>query len=426
MSEIPDIPFHRLDLAHVPVVLLGGLNLVRALGLAGIQAVVATSDEEEPALHSRYCTLGVMLPPPEPHDARVAAIAAIGERLAGLYGRRIPLMYGSDDALELIYANRERLGRHFLFMVCEPEVAESLIAKDRFQAFAEARGIPVPRMLAWEGDGEGSLAACTGPVVVKPRAKRDWHHSLLCQRLFDGDGKAIVLADGKAALAHSVVAHYRDQLTFQEYIPGDDTTLWSYHGFADQRGEVIDAFTGRKVRTYPAGMGESAYIELARDPSLEAAARDVVARAGLRGPFKIDFKHDPRDGRWYALEINARYTLWQYLGAANGVNLMRTAYDYLLHRERTRFPAFVPSVRWVDFSLDRKAYRELKARGEITTFGWLASLAGSRKLYNLFSWRDPAPFLFRGAARVVRLGRKLGRVPARALLMMRQWRSTAS
>ena len=429
MTDLLEIPLHRLDPSRAPVVLLGGLNLVRALGLAGLQAVVATSDDEEPALRSRHCTVSAKLPPTQRHDARVDAIASLGERLAGMYGRRVPLMYGSDDALELIYSHRERLGRYYLFLMCDPDVAESLIAKDRFQEFAESVGLPVPRALSWEGHGPGSLAACDREVVAKPRAKRDWHNSALCQRLFDGDGKAITFPNGAAALAHPVVRRYRDQLAFQEYIPGDDTCLWSYHAFADEHSEVIDAFVGRKVRTFPACMGESAFIELAEDASLAALGREVALKAGLRGPFKIDFKRDPRDGRWYALEVNARYTLWQYLGAANGVNLMRTAYDYLLNRVRTRH---APSgaqlrhrrrLRWLDLSLDRKAFRELHKRGELSFARWIASIAASRNLYNLFSWNDPHPFAHSIAHRVAR---KMRRGPGRVLHRIRTWASTAS
>lgn len=422
MTDLLHTPLHRLDTTRLPVVLLGGLNLVRALGLGGIQAIVATADAEEPALQSRYCTFGVALP--REHDARVDAIAALGERLAGVYGRRVPLMYGSDDALELLYMHRARLARFFLFLACDTAIAESLIAKDRFQAFAEARGLPVPRMLAWDGDDANALASCAREVVVKPRAKRDWHNSALCQRLFGGDGKAIVFHDGLAARNDPVVGLFHDQLTFQEYIPGDDTALWSYHGFADEHSEVIAAFTGRKVRTYPAGMGESAYIELAHDASLHALGVDVARRCGLRGPFKIDFKRDAWDGRWYVLEINARYTLWQYLGAANGANLMRVAYDYLVSRERK--PVAVPRARsrWIDLSLDFKAARQLVADGHLGWGAWLVSLAGARKLHNVFSWSDPNPFLNRAWQRARRAA---ARGPVRVLTLLRRpWGSTAS
>jgi D-aspartate ligase len=423
MTNLLSTPLHQLDRTRLPVFLLGGLNLVRALGLAGIQVIVATSEPGEPAVHSRYCTVAAMLPPLDQHDARVDAIASLGERLAGLYGRRVPLMYGGDDALELLYAHRERLARYFLFLICEPEVAASLIAKDRFQAFAEENGLPVPRALQWDGVGAQSLLDYGREVVVKPRAKRDWHNSPLCHRLFNGDGKAIVFASGAAARANPVVALFHDQLAFQQYIPGDDTALWSFHGFADKKGDVIAGFTGRKIRTYPAGMGESAFIELARNAELEKLGPEIARRAQLRGPFKIDLKRDPGDDRWYVLEVNARYTLWQYLGAANGMNLMRTAYDYLAEGQRTTFAAPASRLRWLDLALDFKAARELRRKGELGWLRWAGSLVASRKLHTLFSWSDPLPFAHLAWHRV---HRKVGRGPAKVFHTLRQWASTAS
>jgi len=41
---------------------------------------------------------------------------------------------------------------------------------------------------------------------------------------------------------------------------------------------VLMSYVGRKIRTYPAGNGESAFIELAQDESLEQVGREVVAR----------------------------------------------------------------------------------------------------------------------------------------------------
>src|SRR5688572_25798144 len=93
-----------VDSVRPPVVLVGGINLVRAVGLAGIPVIVASWDPDEPALRSKYCTRQVRLPRPDGGNATANAIAALGEELAGAAGRRIPLMYGSDGALELILA----------------------------------------------------------------------------------------------------------------------------------------------------------------------------------------------------------------------------------------------------------------------------------------------------------------------------------
>ena len=418
-----DLPLDRFSRERPPVVLLGGISLVRSLGLARIPAIVATSDPDEPALASRHCSGRLLLPPMKEPQAVVDRLVALGEALSGRLGRRVPLMYGSDDALELIYAHRERLQRYFLFPLGDRRVASSLIAKDRFQKLAESRGLPVPASLRWGGTEAGSLRAHAGPVLVKPSIKTDWHHTVLCQRLFGGDGKARIFESGAEAAAHPDVARFHDQLTFQQYISGGDTDLWSFHGLADARGEVLASFVGRKVRTFPTLTGESAFIEMAHDESLTELGREVARRCPLRGVFKMDFKRDPRDGRWYLLEINARYNLWHYLGARNGINLMAAAYDFLVDRKPPAPVRYATRYRWLSLDLDFKAYRELSQRGELTLAAWAGSILRSRNVYNLFSWRDPAPWLRFWTRRV---SRRLARAVSGVSLALRQWRSSAS
>jgi predicted ATP-grasp superfamily ATP-dependent carboligase len=169
-------------------------------------------------------------------------------------------------------------------------------------------------------------------------------------------------------------------------------------------------------------MGESAFIEMAADESLEAAGRKVALRCPLKGPFKMDFKRDPRDGRWYLLEINARYNLWHYLGAANGVNVPRAAYEYLLDGKRPQPARAEPRYRWLALGLDFKAYREMAARGEISAARWAASILASRNVYDIFAWSDPGPWLAFWGGRVARRVRRA----MREAVGTRPWRSTAS
>jgi D-aspartate ligase len=194
-------------------------------------------------------------------------------------------------------------------------------------------------------------------------------------------------------------------------VPGDDRALWSFHGFADEQSELVEWFIGRKVRTYPALTGDSSYLELAHDEELAALGREVVTRLGLKGIFKMDFKRHATTGRFHLLEINARFNLWHYLGAANGVNLARVAYDYLSTGARPQHKAAKTQYRWLCFKLDWRAYR----RGEVGTRQWLGSLLGARKVYDLFAWTDPLPLF-------VHLRQQLPRIRRRAL----RWLSTAS
>jgi D-aspartate ligase len=413
---------HALDGSRVPVLLLGGVNLVRCLGLAGIPAIVASPDPTEPAFASRYCRASVVIPPFD-HPKVVNRLLGLGEKLRAIAGRRIPLMCGSDDALKLLYAHRDRLQRHFVMLLNEPAVAAALIDKERFQGLAAKRGLPVPREFRWDATDVLSLAAADVEVLVKPKTKVDWHDSHLHERLFGAAGKARIFASGREAMADAGVAHFREQLAFQEYIPGDDRSLWSYHGFADEHGKVLAAFVGRKIRTDPPLTGESAFIEIAEDAELDALGREIAARLPLRGPFKMDFKQDPRDGRWLLLEINARFNLWHYLGARNGLNLVEVAYDYLLERARPAAPRAASAYRWLSLELDWRAFRALRARGELTFRRWIASIALSRNVFDLFSWSDPGPWLRFWRVRVLR---RINRASGRFFTRVRQWRSTAS
>lgn len=409
-------------LPWLPAVLVGGVNLVRALGLGGIPAIVASADEDEPAFASRYCAARCMLPPLSHGEAVADALVTLGDRLATLYGRRVPLFYGSDDALKVIGANRERLQRYFLLMLNDPAVADAMIAKDTFQAFARQRGLPVPAALHW-GAGAASVAGHAGPVVVKPSNKEGWSDSLLRKRAF-GNAKALVYASGAEAAADPRLIPFHEQLTCQEYVAGGDDNNWSYHAFADEKGRVVDAFVGHKLRTCPPGSGESAFIELAHDAELMQIGAGIAARLPLRGIFKMDFKRDANTGRWYLLEVNARFNLWQYLGAANGVNLARTAYDYLTEGKRpVRLTRYRTHTRWLSLELDARAFHDLRREGRMGAGAWLASLAASRKVYNLFAWRDPGPWLAFWQRRFARLS---GRGSAHVIARMRQWLSTAS
>ena len=395
--------------------LLGGLNLVRALGLGGIPVIVASPQPDWPALFSRYTRATLHLPPLDNPAAVVDVIAEAGERLAQAMGRKIPLYYGNDDYLALVQENHERLGRHYTVLLNEAELARSLIDKERFEVFARGRGVPVPRTLRWD-----ELERWYAPVLVKPKRKTNYDDSAIHLRLFGGAGKARVFASGPELAEHPLARQLREDLVLQEFVPGDDRQLWSFHGFADEQGKLLAWFIGRKLRTYPALTGESTFLELEHDKAFAFVGRHVAARLGLRGPFKIDFKQDPVSSAWRVLEVNARYNLWHNVGARNGINLPAIAYDYLVYGRRPAGePAYHATYRWLALRGDWRAFRELWAKGELGFGEWVHSLMAAPKVYDVFSWSDPKPFL-KHVYREARL-----RIP-RVRTRMLRWLFTAS
>src|SRR5688572_16476124 len=346
-----------------PAVLLGGLNVCRALGVAGIPVVVASAAPRETAFASRYCRGRLRLPSLDNRAAVADSLVNAGEQLASALGRRLP----------------------------------------------------IPPSLDWE-----TLERFDGPVLVKPRSKFGWDASPVYVKLFGRSGKARIFANGCALLREAAAHELREQLVIQEYVGGNDRNIWSFHGLCDEQSRLLEWFVGRKIRTYPALTGLSTYVELSRDDEVAALGRTVASALPLKGVFKIDVKRDARTGRLRILEVNARYNLWHYLGAVNGVNLPLTAYEYLVYGKR---PAAArphrTTRRWLYLRYDWHAYREAAARGELRLAGWLASLAAAPKVYQLFAWRDPLPF-FDKLFHVLR-----SRLP-RLRLALRRWLFTAS
>jgi predicted ATP-grasp superfamily ATP-dependent carboligase len=386
----------------IPVVSLGGLHLVRALGMAGIPVLIASSQGRTPAMASRYCAGTLALPSGGGREAIVQALAREGRRLAEAHGRPVPLFYDNDDRLALVQDFRAELSPHFALLLNEPHLGEVLLDKERFQAFAERKRLPVPRRIGWQ-----SLGAEPGAVLAKPRTRTGWDDSPVRTQLFGGHGKARVFASGREARLDPLVQQLAAQLQFQEYVPGGDDTIWSFHGFAAPGGEVLEGFVGRKIRTFPVHTGDSAYLRLAHEPALVSLGRDIAARLALAGIFKMDFKRHPQTGRFYLLEINTRFNLWQYLGAKNGVYLARVAYEFLLYGRRPQPARASTRYRWLAWRYDRRAFRELHSRGELGTAAWLWSLAQAPKVYEYFAWSDPMPLARLLHARVNRRWQRL-------------------
>ena len=358
---------------------------------------MASPNPNDEVFASRYC-IGRCVPPSfERADSAVDALVALGDRLSDVYGRRVPLMYGSDDALELIYAHRERMQRHFLLMLNEPDIGKATARArwprraGRCSSSRASRSTGMARSCA-SGSSPATPRRASSPTARRSSTTR-------------------------------VVALFREQLTFQEYIPGGEDCLWSFHGLADGQGHVLASFVGRKIRTYPPVDGESSFIELAHDRSLGELGRYVAARMPLKGVFKMDFKRDPRDGRCYLLEINARFNLWHYLGAHNGVNLMRAAYDFLVDGAQWEPDAYSTNRRWPSLGIDFLSYKRLASPGKLSLGAWLSSIVFSRNVYNVFAWSDPAPWLRFQLNRVTRKGHRGYNLLASHL---RQWLSTAS
>jgi D-aspartate ligase len=107
---------------------------------------------------------------------------------------------------------------------------------------------------------------------------------------------------------------------------------------------------------------------------------------------ELEYKQDPRDGRYKLLDVNARTWGYHSLGAAAGVD-----FTYLLFRDQLGLPvqrvSARPGVRWIRVLTDLpNAARDIWA-GNAQVGSYLRSLRGI-SAEAVFSVRDPVPGLY--------------------------------
>jgi D-aspartate ligase len=368
---------------RTPALVLGDMTLLRPIAMAGVPAILASTDARAPALRSRLAKECLVLPPLAAPTERhaLAALLRAGRDAAARTGQRPLFVYGCDRTLAFIYRHRAELGEAFTMLLNDEEVAHSSFDKQRFHDYAVSRGVRVPDTLSADEPLEAA-ERLGSQVVVKPRSKDAI--SDIKKDLF-GAGKARVLSPRELCRDQALRRH-RSRLVVQRLVTGDVDDLYSFHGFASESGELLAWFSGKKLRTHPREGGESTYIELTDDARVAAAGREAARRLGIVGVFKIDMMRDSATGELVTLEVNLRFNLWHYLGAVHGVNIPHAAYQHLVERTAVAPRSYRPRHRWIDMYRDMEAVRE---QG-LPLGAWLKSLAAP-KVYETFAWNDPVP-----------------------------------
>jgi D-aspartate ligase len=357
---------------------MGDIDLVRALGLAGIvSAYVGAPDA--PARYSRH--VNAMLPWVDDDQEQVmAALLRFGHAQP-----EPPVIYPQTDAALLMTSrHREELSSAFRFALADTALVDQLVDKDRFQALAERRGLPVPHAyrLPVRRDERPPELDIAFPLVVKPLVRtRHWAS-------VGTGGKALhVGGQEEWAALWPRLAGCRSDVVVQQLVPGPESALESYHAYVDERGSIAGEFTGRKIRTFPVRFGFSTAVEVVELPDVAALGRDVLASLGLRGVAKADFKRDER-GRLHLLEVNPRFNLWHHPAAVAGVNLPALVHADLTGGPRPPGRRATRPVQWCTPLTDLRA---ASATG-MSPLRWIRWAQGCEAMSGL-SRDDPLPFL---------------------------------
>jgi D-aspartate ligase len=355
-----------------------GLGIVRSLGAYGIPTRVFDADRSKSiAQFSRYTTRFI-----ETKEPITDVLLREGHKHQ-LNGWVIfPV---ADEYVETVSANHELLSSIYRVTTAPPEVTKFALDKRLTYRRANELGIAAPWTSVGNSVAEVEAEGVPYPVILKPAIN---HH------FFPQTNIKALPVDNPSELqrAFAQMSKYipPNEILVQERIPGGGDNQFSFCGvFKD--GHAYASLVAQRRRQYPVEFGNaSTFVETTDQPTVEAAGRRFLESVGFDGIAEVEFKFDPRDGKYKILDVNPRTWGWHTLGKAAGMD-----FAYLLWRQAVGLPvAHIETYRravWIREITDFVAIA--KSRNRTADVKRLLKALTSGKLTSAtFSLVDPIPF----------------------------------
>ena len=357
-----------------------GLGIVRSLGRRGIPVCVI-DDERSISRYSRYCTHHVRVPDLRDHERTVEAVLEAGQRL-GLQGW---VLYPTRDETVAAFAKaRVRLAERFRVPVPAWEVTRWAWDKRNTHELAAQLDVPAPRTWYVDGPEEAAALQAEGPFAVKPAIKEHFIYATRA-KAWRADTRAELVECVRRAAALCGPG----EVMVQELIPGDGRRQYSFCAFF-KNGRAVASMTARRLRQHPPEFGRaSTYVETVEEPAVEELALRLLRGMGYYGLAEVEFKQDPRDGRFKVLDVNARTWGYHTLGRAAGVDFPALLFADQAG-ERVRTCRARPGVRWVRLVTDLPTGVLEVASRRLGPIEYLRSL-GRADAESVFCRDDPLP-----------------------------------
>jgi D-aspartate ligase len=358
------------------------LGVVRSLGRRRIPVWIIKQGGHLVAAASRYVRRRV--PWPEGEDAQKIDFLLDLSIKNGVKGWA--LIPTDDYTVTLASVYHDLLSKQYRVTVPPWEQLRWACDKWLLHELAGKLGIHQPWTRRIPAEEELANLDCPFPVILKP-ALRVKPNSLAIPKAWRADNREALLGSFKEASSFIPP----ENLILQEMIPGGGEAQFSYAALCKD-GLPLAYVVARRLRQYPKDFGQfSTFVETADEPCIVAPAERLLAATRFTGLAEVEFKKDPRTGKFAVLDVNPRVWGWHTLCARAGVD-----FPYLLWLLANGQP--VPHLRgragerWVLRNADLRVAIGEMLRGELSLASYLRSIRGPVESA-MFAWDDPLPGL---------------------------------
>jgi D-aspartate ligase len=357
-----------------------GLAIARSLGKRGIPVYIL-EDQLSISSYSRYVVRVLRAKDLRDPQKTVDSVLEAGHR----HGLRDWVLFPTRDETVMAFSlHRERLSE--FFRITTPLWDTTRWAWDKRNTYwlAEHLGIPAPRTRTLQSLDDLPSLYSQLPLAIKPAIKENF---------FYATGAKAWRANTPGQLRRLFRAAARkiesSEIMIQEIIPGDGDCQVSYCSFF-RDGASHSSLVAKRMRQHPREFGRAAtYVETVDLPEVEELGERFLKAIDFYGIAEIEFKRDPRDGRYKILDVNARAWGFHALGQAAGVD-----FPYLLFADQLGYPV-EPSkgrsgVGWLRLLTDCPVTLVEVLRGRMGLGSYIQSIRRT-EVESVFCATDPLP-----------------------------------
>jgi D-aspartate ligase len=357
-----------------------GLAIVRSLGRRGIPVCVV-DNEHSIARFSRYTTHYVKVPGLREERETIDCLVTVAKRL----GLRGWVLYATRDE-HVVAFSRHLAELSEWFRVPTPDWGIVKWAWNKWNTYqlAEKIGLSIPKTFCPRTLDELAALDLAFPVGVKPAVKEDFFYATKA-KAWRANSREELTSFFAQASKHSK----GNEVLIQEIIPGDGHRQYS-SCLLFKNGRALASMEARRWRQHPLEFGRAAtYVESIEHPEVREMSVRFLREMNYYGLAEVEFKQDPRDGKFKLLDVNARTWGFHALGEATGVD-----FSYLLYRDQIGEPVRechgFAGVGWMRMITDFPYSLLGLLSRDLTWTSYTESLR-NLKIESVYSAEDPFP-----------------------------------
>ena len=357
-----------------------GLGIARSLGRRGIPVCVI-DDQHSVSQFSKYVARVVRVKDLRNERSTVESVLEAGRR----YSLKGWVLFPTrDETVAAFSRHRNQLAEFFRVTTgCWDSVRWAWDKKNTYERAAEL-GIPVPRTFNPRTERDLADLYAYLPLALKPAVKENFFYAT------GAKAWRAETPDQLNDLFRKANRQIRpEEILIQEIIPGDGQRQYSYCAFF-RDGEAHSTLVARRLRQHPREFGRAAtYVETIEHPEIEELSERFLRAINYYGLVEVEFKQDPRDGRFKLLDVNARTWGFHSISGPAGVDFPYLLYADQVGKQVDRHRARA-GVGWMRMITDVPTAALDLWDGELSLDCYWGSLRRTRS-ESVFCLQDPLP-----------------------------------